>query len=73
MCLADMLLSMCMKGCLGVCVFISLMATGSSQAACLLVMLVITQHSRVLKLSKLLTEHAIHVQLTQDMLGIHYK
>lgn len=71
--LADKLLSMCMEGWVGVCVFMTLMATGSSQVACLLVMLVISQHSRVLRLSKLLTEHAIHVQLTQDMLGIHYK
>ncbi len=54
--LADMLLAMCMEGWLGVCVFMNLMATDSSQIACLLVMLVITQYSRVLRLSKLLTE-----------------
>ncbi len=71
--LADMLLAMCMEGWLGVCVFMNLMATDSSQTACLLVMLVITQHSRVLRLSKLLTEYAIHLQLTQDMLGIYYE
>lgn len=67
------MLSVCAEGWVGVCVYMNLMATGSSQAACLLVMLVITQHYRVLRLSKLLTEQAIHVQLTQEMLGIHYE
>lgn len=55
--LVDVFVNVCRR--LGGCfVFMNLMATGSSQAARLLAMLVITQHSRVLALSKLLTEQA---------------